>query len=258
MQYFFRWRCFVKLTGFDDFEQGIKKSIVPFFEDMLAFAESEIHSIYLTGSVLTGGFSKKVSDINSLVVVKEVTFPFVKHLALIGKQYKKKRIAPPLVMSEECIRKSQDLFPIEFFNLKLAHRIIYGDNLLQGISIGKQNLKQHCDLAIKSKLRWLIKEYLSSMGDKQLILANIIQSLSGFISLFRSVLYLMNLTPPLRFVETLTLLTIRFGPEMTVFQRIHEMKIGSFKPSHDDLDSVFEECYLATKKIAFAVEELAL
>lgn len=68
----------------------IKKNVESFFLDILSHHKENIVSIYLTGSAITKDFDVKHSDINTLIVVKEIKVTFFDFIASLGKQYAKK------------------------------------------------------------------------------------------------------------------------------------------------------------------------
>jgi len=107
--------------------------IKPFLDEILAHNAGRIHSIHVTGTAVTDDFDDKFSDVNSVVVLKQMDLKFLEVLAPLGKKYGKESVAAPLVMTPEYIQNSLDVFPIEFLNFKLVHATVVGEDILQGI-----------------------------------------------------------------------------------------------------------------------------
>ena len=82
---------------------SVAKKIRPFIDEVLNKYSENIHSIHVVGSAVTEDFNEKTSDINSVVVLKEMDLKFIELLAPLGKRYKKKGIAAPLIMTPEYI-----------------------------------------------------------------------------------------------------------------------------------------------------------
>jgi len=70
----------------DDILQKFK----PFLDEILTDYQEKIDSIYITGSALTADFNPKMSDINSVFVLKKMDLEFLTLLAPLGKKYGKK------------------------------------------------------------------------------------------------------------------------------------------------------------------------
>ena len=64
----------------------------PFMDNILEHYRDLIHSIHIVGSALTEDFDQRNSDINSVVVLKNMDLIFIEFLAPLGKKYGKKRI----------------------------------------------------------------------------------------------------------------------------------------------------------------------
>jgi hypothetical protein len=65
----------------------LKEKVSPFFSEILEKYDANIHSLYLVGSVLTEDYIEKVSDINSIIVLKEMDLNFLDILAPMGKKH---------------------------------------------------------------------------------------------------------------------------------------------------------------------------
>ena len=97
----------------------VSQKTKPFIDEILNKYFENIHSIHIVGSAVTEDFNEKTSDINSVFVLKKMDLKFIELLAPLGKRYKKKGIAAPLIMTPEYINNSLDVFPIEFLDFIL-------------------------------------------------------------------------------------------------------------------------------------------
>jgi hypothetical protein len=236
----------------------LREKISPFFHEILKNSAPQIHSLYLVGSVLTEDYLEKVSDINSVIVLQEMALDFLDILAPLGKKYGKKGIAVPLVMDSGYLQSSLDVFPLEFLNFKLVHHALYGEDLLAGLEINKQELRRQCEREIKGKLVWLQRSYVSSRGEKKVLAANIVSHLGGYLPLLRGILYLLGQDPPLGLKKVLDRLFRLTGTETEVFEEIYAIKKNLSKPSKEELSQLFAKFYGATEKLAEVVDGLQI
>jgi hypothetical protein len=236
----------------------VAERIIPFFNEMLSSYSENTDSLHVVGSAVTDDFNEKSSDINSIVVLKNMDLKFVEFIAPLGKKYRKKGIAAPLIMTPDYIMRSLDVFPIEFLDSKLIHETVYGEDLFKDIEIRKRDLRHQCEREIKSKLIGLRQGYIASLGDRQILTERFTSSISGYMPLFRGIIFLMGKEPPTKKHEVITSLSASTGINTDIFQKLVDIKKGKAKLTKDELNTIFEEYYSATEKIGKIIDELQI
>jgi hypothetical protein len=240
----------------DNLRTEVRERIKPFFEEVLGGYRDNIHSIYITGSSITGDFNPKTSDTNSVFVLKEMDLGFLEVIAPRGKKYRKQKVASPLIMTPEYIRNSVDVFPIEFLNIKLIHETVYGEDIFGDIEIHPSDLRHQCERELKVKLISLRQGYMSSMGDARTITDGLTGSITGYIPLFRGIISLFGKSPPVLNSDVLNSLGESAGVDCGIFEKIITAKREGIKPGIDDLNRMFEQYYSATEQLGRAVNEI--
>jgi hypothetical protein len=221
----------------------------PFQDEILSGYQDKIHSITLIGSALTDDFDPKKSDINSVFVLTKMDLKFLELLAPLGKKYGKKRVAAPLIMSPEYIANSLDVFPLEFLNIKLLHKTIYGEDIFQGLEINRSDLRLQCERELKVRMIGLRQGYISSSGDRQVLTNMFIDSFSGYIPLFRGIVLILGKEPPLRNEDVLKILEEVSGVNTSVFRLVSKQKKQKKKLTIEQLNTIFEDYYAAIENL---------
>jgi len=221
----------------------------PFRDELLTGYREKIHSIHITGSALTDDFDPKLSDINSVLVLNHMDLEFLEHLAPLGIKYGRKRLAAPLIMTPEYIHNSLDVFPIEFLDIKLLHHLVYGEPLFDRIEIERSHLRNQCERELKVKLIGLRQGYLSSKGERKILAEHFVDTISGYIPLFRGLIYLMGSPPPTGHVEVVETLAEISGVDTGVFKEVLRQKKEGGRPSIERLKTIFEEYYRTVEKL---------
>jgi len=234
----------------------VAQRIKPFIEEVLIGYPENMHSIHIVGSSVTEDFHEKTSDINTIFVLKDMDLKFIKATAPLGKKYKENSIAAPLIMTPEYIMRSLDVFPIEFLDFHLIHETVFGKDILKDIEINKVDLRNQCEREVKIKLIGLIQGYISSLGDKSLLTERLVNSIAGYLPLFRGIIFLMGKEPPIRRHEVLSALSAATEINTDIFRRILDIKKRKLKLTKDELYTVFDEYYIATEKIGKIIDEL--
>lgn len=240
----------------DKLKPGASQRIRPFLEEVLTKDEGKIHSIHITGSGITDDFNPKVSDVNSIIVLKEMDLKFLELLAPLGKKYGRHKVAAPLIMTPEYIGRSLDVFPIEFLNFKLIHATAFGEDILETIEIDRMDLRHQCERELKVKLIWLRQGYISSAGNRKLLTEGFVTSISGYIPLFRGIIVLLGKEPPIGQEDVITTLAEVTGITTYVFDKVLREKHEKIKPTLEALNTIFEDYYAATETLGKIVDEI--
>jgi hypothetical protein len=228
----------------------------PFQDEILRSYKENIHSITITGSSLTDDFDPGKSDVNSVFVLGEMDLKFLEILAPLGKKCGKKRIAAPLIMTPEYIKNSLDVFPLEFLDIKLLHKTIYGEDIFHDLKIDQSDLRLQCERELKVRLIGLRQGYLSSSGDGKILTDMFIDSFSGYISLFRSIIVLLGKEPPLRNHDVLTALEEVSGINTRVFRTVFKQKKQKTKLMMEQLNAIFEDYYTTLEKLGDITDDI--
>jgi len=236
---------------------AVAGKITPMLEDLLGEHASNIHSFHLVGSAVIPDYNEKLSDINSVLVLKTMDLRVLVFLAPLGKKYGKKRIAAPLIMTPKYIETSLDAFPVEFLDFKLIHKTVYGPDLLQDLRIALPTLRLQCEREIKTKLIGLRQGYVSSLGKKEDIAAVLVRSFTGSMALFRALITLLGKEPPVQRSEVIAMLGGATGIDTEIFENLLMLKLKILKPSEQELASFFERYYNTLEAAEKIIDDLA-
>ena len=175
--------------------------------------------------------------------------------------YKKNRINSPLVMTEDYIRRSLDVFPIEFLDIKLFHKTVYGHDHFGNIAIDKGQLRLQCERDLKGKLINLQRGYVSCEGKTREIKALLLEALPGFFALLRSMLFLVQAPkePPAQKADVLMEAEAVYHIPMAGLREILSLKADkSFFLNRDQIVGLFKEVCRITHELCVATDALAV
>ena len=237
---------------------SLQDKISPFFHEILKAGGPKIHSLYLVGGVLTEDYQEGASKIDSVIMLQKMDLSFLDILAPLGRKYGQEGIAAPLIMDPGYLHSSVDVFPLEFLNFKLLHHALYGEDLLAGLEIDRQEIRYQCERELKGKLIWLHRIYVSAMGDKKVLTADIVRHFAGYLPLFRGILYLLGQAPAAGLKKALDQLDQLTGLETAVFEEIYAIKENLAQPSKEEISPLFEKFYRITERLAEVVDGLQI
>ena len=226
----------------------------PFLEEILKDHQDKLDSVYIVGSALTQDYDPKISDINSVFVLQEMDLKFLELLAPLGKKYGKKAIAAPLFMTPTYIDNSRDVFPIEFLNIKLLHHTVFGEDIFKNLDIDDSDLRHQCERELKVKLIGLRQGYISSAGDQKVLARGFVDSIAGYLPLFKAIIVLFGKMPPHNSQEIISLLTDITGIQTDAFNQVLALKNRKIKPSLEKLNLVFEDYYKIIEQLGEMID----
>lgn len=235
-----------------------QKNIEPFLLDILNHCKEDVVSIYVIGSAVTKDFHPKYSDINTLLVVKEIKVPLFDFIATLGKRYGKKRVRAPLIMTRDYIDRSLEVFPLEFLEMKLIHHLVYGEDVLKDIPIEKADVRLQCERELKGKLQHICQGYIKAMGNTSALTDMFTGSLSGYFPEFHGILFLFGQKIPREKGDVLSAVENFFDIDLGVYRKLLEIKSQDIHPSAASLKEIFEKLYLVLDTIIKKVDEFEI
>jgi len=240
--------------SFEGINESVSSRMRPFFTLILERFPADIHSLYVTGSALTRDFSEKHSDVNSLIALNSIKFEFLKFLAPLGREFGTGKVAAPLLMTPAYIQESLDVFPMEFLDLKMIHRTVYGPDILQDVVIDKKLLRLQCEREIKSRLMGLRQGYVSHLGDADRITRMLSRSITGCIPLLRAILLLKGAEPPVGKLAVINSLSHATGISDGSFITALSLK----DVERADILALFEDYYRNLEALSVVINALEL
>jgi len=146
-------------------------------------------SAVLYGSYTDGSYTKS-SDINLIVIIEQLTAVDLKNLNPVIKKWKKSNNILPVFMGKTEWFASNDVYPMEYSDIKDRHLILYGDDIVSNIEIDKYHLRLQCESETKNLLIRLRQGYILNCGDKKIISELIINSSKSLNAIFKTILRL--------------------------------------------------------------------
>jgi len=229
---------------------------VPLTQDYLQAFGKDLISLILYGSAAGGSYVKGKSDINVLVVLTPEGINRLEDGFTLVKNWRKRNVAVPLVMTKSFIETSLDSYPIEFLNMKNNSVLIYGENVLESLAFKPEDLRLQIERELKSKILLLREGYLESAGSVRPVRQLISKSLTAFVSIFNAMLYLKQARVPRDKNETIKEMNKVFTIDATVFMLCFEIRQDADKLSGKEVIDVFKKYLIEVEKVCHIIDSL--
>lgn len=152
--------------------------------------DTELVSVVLYGSAARGEYRPGVSDLNVLVLLRELTPAALRAAGGLAREWVAEGNAVPLLLSVDELRRSADVWAIEVTDIQDAHLTLLGADPFEGVSVRPEDLRLQCERELKGKHIQLRERYLLSAGQPEELGDLLVRSFSTFLVLFRTVLRL--------------------------------------------------------------------
>jgi hypothetical protein len=151
-------------------------------------------SVVLYGSGASDGEHHKISDLNVLCVLKQVTPRELGEGEPILRWWREHGHPSPLLMSEEEAHHSADCFPIEFRDMKDRRKLLYGVDVIADVHVNTKNYRAQIEHELRAKLFRLRQKGAQVLSDPAELLKLCVDSVSNFCMLGRHALVVSGAT----------------------------------------------------------------
>lgn len=233
-------------------EQTIEK----FSREIRTLYGDDLISLVLYGSAAGADFVPDRSDLNFLVVLKEVTPEALRKAIPLVRDWHRQKIATPLFIDPDFLRASLDLFPIEFSDMQEQHRVLAGQDLLLESKISPRNLRLQCEEELKGKLLHLRRAYLETGSRPEALEELIATSVKSFLVITRHLLRLKGLKPAHEFLETLVQIEEAFGTSFEAIRDAHSLRLRALRLEKSEATTLFDRYLADIEDLAACAETL--
>ena len=118
--------------------------------------------------------------LHSLAVVEALSFQDLTACLPLAEGWHRHQLAVPLMLSGEELRRTVDIFPLEYASIIATHAVVFGRSPFDGISIEAADLRRACEAQAKSHLIHLREAFLESHGEARGVAGLIASSAPAF------------------------------------------------------------------------------
>lgn len=213
-------------------------------------------SICLYGSVVTEDFNPKTSDINLAIILEDSKLDTLISAKNVIKKFQKKRVTVPLFLTKEYIENSLDTFPIEFLNIKVNHKKIYGEDCFENLKINSEHLRLQAERELKGKLLLLRLAFLENVGNIKFMQNLVSTSLLSFIPVMKAILVIKNESVPSQNIDIIRKIAELLQIDFSVFLQALDIKNKKIKMKKQQFVDFFERYIQTIDKLSEIVDKL--
>jgi predicted nucleotidyltransferase len=207
--------------------------------DQLKAAYGEtLRSVILYGSAVAGEHIAKRSDYNVLVVLDAVPLDRLAAVGAILRSWAEAGNPAPMMFTSSEWQSSSDVFPMEYADILERHRVLYGRDVTEGITIERSHLRLQVEQQALGKLLHLRRAAMAAGDDGKEQIALIEASLSALMVVFRGVVRLEGDVPSQDYAVLSEDVARRAQFDASAFKRAVAHVRGSQKLHRDEAGAV--------------------
>ena len=206
----------------------IQQQIEAFIDDLRSTHGRNLVSVVLYGSAAAGDFIPKHSDYNIMIALHKIGPVDLRNAHACIREWSKLGHPVPVYFTVSELQNAADVFPIEFHQMTEAHKVLLGPDVLAGLKISDKFLRLQTEYELRSKLTLLRRHYIPASASVDGLKHLMGESLSSFAALFRAVLILHGVAPPLKKHEIVALTAQQLGIEGKPFEKIFNIRENNF------------------------------
>jgi hypothetical protein len=212
-------------------------SLTAFVDDLRSTHRENLVSVILYGSSAAGDHDPRASDYNLLVVLEKITPKDLRDAHAAIREWARLGHNVPVYFTAAEINDAADVFPIEFHQMQVARKVLFGRDVLEGVDISDANLRHQVEFELRSKLIMLRRQYIPASASVDGLVSLLSDSLVSFIALFRGVLMLLAVDPPAGRHTTLALTVEHLKLNGRTFEKVYNIRQSNFADALTEVEA---------------------
>ncbi|MBS1792949.1 MAG: hypothetical protein JSS81_03800 [Acidobacteria bacterium] len=236
----------------------MKNQFEAFLDDLKTAHGKNLASVIFYGSAAAGDFMPEPADYRLLVALRRITPEDLRRSNAVMREWTRLGFHVPVYFTVDEIRTASDVFPIEFHNMERSRLVLFGEDVLADLEISDRFLRHQTEYELRSKLIRLRRAYIPASASVEGLTRLMAESLASFASLFRAVLRLKGVEPPVQKHRVVALTAQELGLDGKPFEKIFNIREDNFAEKLDEVSAneLFAGYLEQIEAVIAAVDEL--
>jgi hypothetical protein len=216
---------------------------------------ANVEGVILFGSAVSGDFHPGLSDLNMFCVLRDASFAALQALAPVAKWWSGQKQPPPLCMTRQELERSTDVFTIELLDMQQHHRVLFGEDVVQGLRIPTNLHRVQVEYELREKLILLRQQVLLAWEKDARLWELLLHSVPSFATLFRHALIALGDSSHAGRREAVQALSKQVGFDSSAITRVLDVRERKADPKTMDVKDLCARYLAAIEKVTAAVDE---
>lgn len=237
-------------TLFENLPEEVRQTLHLYVERMTELYGSSLRAMLLYGSAVRGDYVPGRSNLNLLVLVVKADVSFLQTYTKIHKRFQKEHIPVPLFLTEEELRGSASIFPLEYTDMAAFHHVLMGHDPFVGLGIDTGRLHVQCEQEVRGNLLRLRQRLVEGSATMEAMSILLPLSLTALLACLRALFRELRIPVPRTTDSLLSDLPSALGIDAAVLQEVWNLKRGMISPGPAEFSRLFERYLSALEAVA--------
>jgi hypothetical protein len=234
-------------------------SLKHFVEDLRATHKDNLASVVIYGSATAGDEMAERFGLNMLIVLHSITPEDLRLAQAPAREWRRLGQPLPVYFTLRELSDAADVFPIEFHQMARTRKVLYGRDPFELVELSNVNLRHQTEYELRGKLIQLRRSYIPASTSAEKLAALMSESLGSFSSLFRPVLILHGVEPPVAKQDAVRATVELLGLDGATFETIFTLReagAGEFVLTDEQANSLFASYMQQIERVIEVVDQL--
>lgn len=215
----------------------MEAKLTEFVNRAKAAALDNLKAIVLYGSAAAGEFSAKHSDLNVLCIVEHAGSGELEALHSASEWWTREGNPAPIVFTLDELRRSADVFAIELLDMKLRHRMLYGEDFFAAVEVPMGLHRLQVERELRTDWLRLRQAILAAPQKEKVHLGIMLASVSAFCALFRHALVALGQPMPASKRDAVGGMAHLTGANPSAFETLLNLREGKIQEHTIDVEA---------------------
>lgn len=239
-----------------DLPQEIRQVLRPYLDEVTGLFGANLVAVILYGSAARGEYLPGRSNLNLLLILVAHELDTLRRYSKLHRRWARENVVVPLFMTVSEIQAAQDLFPLEFLEIKEQHVLLAGRDPFPELQIDARYLANQCAAELRSNLLRLRQRLVEGGGQPEAAQILLPLSFTAVLPCLRGLFRWLGVPLPRRTDALLNELKPGLGVDAAVFQEVWSLKRGLISPGPLEIPRLFQRYVDSLEELIRRVDEL--
>ena len=217
-----------------------QKLLQAYTKDVKAAFGDQLEGLLIYGSAVRGEFLPGRSNLNLLLVVTGYDAATLKRYQPVHKRWSKEGVIIPLFLTDQEIRSSSSLFPLEFMEIQEHHRVLGGRDPFVGFHVELTRIEDAVRQGLAGHVLRLRQRFAESGGANDAVMILLPLAITSTIPLLRGIQRMRGWPVLTQSDAVIKDVADRLHIDLAGFQDALMLKRGIISPGPSEIPRVFD------------------
>ncbi|QDT40153.1 hypothetical protein Pan241w_02060 [Gimesia alba] len=201
---------------------------------------NELTSVIVFGDfVKQQQFDSKHSKLNLMLVLNRIDCDLLDSIADAIAKFEKQVPLATMILTQDDLISSCDVFPVKFHNIKQYHTLLHGQDVISDLDISDEHLRLRCEQELKNIMIRLRTIYLHRRHKPEQLLQTLLETANSFLNNVNACLLVKTGIVPEEDSDVLDEFGDEFQIDVAVIRKILEFRRLQQMPSSEELKKIY-------------------